>query len=107
MFFTSAHDNYSRQPFVIQEIYIHCLGGGQNEWTVTAGAYIPNAIDTIRNSIKAINKAQTTANTNAALQIDLVVSDTLAYSDKLTVTPVSSPAAAVYGISIYGFSSFQ
>jgi hypothetical protein len=107
IFFTSSHDGYTREPFVCQEVTGHVLGGGENEYEVKCGAYVPTLIDVLRNTQKAVNKAQTTANTNAPVQIDLVTSDTIKYSDSISATTQTAPPAAVYGSAIYGFSSFQ
>ena len=106
IFLTHTLSGISNQPFTVQACDASYLGNGINEYAYTLGAYMPTLVDHIRNANKASNRSTTTANITAPQQIDVVVSEFLAYSDQVRGTVVPNYASGVYGTAKYGAAAY-
>ena len=96
-FLSATLSGILNQPFTVQQCDGSYLGNGINEFAYTLGAYQANLIDHIRNANKTSNRSTTTSNIYAPQQIDVVVSEFVAYSDKVTATVQPLYATGVYG----------
>ncbi|HEX3642580.1 MAG TPA: hypothetical protein VHV10_14915 [Ktedonobacteraceae bacterium] len=105
IFVTATLDNITNQPFVVQKVDASYLGNGINEYVYTLGPYRPTLLDHIRNLNKAVNRSKTTANVNTPQQTDIVFSENMFYSEKITFTVQSLPTST-YGTGHYGSNSY-
>jgi Concanavalin A-like lectin/glucanases superfamily len=97
IYFTSALDGISNQPYVVQQVIGSCLGNSINEFAYTLGFYNPTLLDHIKNVNKALNRATVLTGVNNILAYDLSVRDPITYSEKLTTTAGVSKSAGTYG----------
>lgn len=85
VYITISQDNIINVPFTVQTIGITVLGNGINEYKYTVGSYNPTIIDHLRQHHRAIAANTTSAGVTTPQQIDLVFSDTVTYTDTLTI----------------------
>lgn len=111
IFFSSAPDGITNQPYVIQQVTGTMLGNNEllapyNEFSYTLGAYQPTLHDHIRNAHKALNRSSTVANVTAAQQFDFVAMESVSYYDRIQATPQTQYAVGIYGTGRYGQCSY-
>lgn len=104
--FTSALDNLTNQPFVIQTTKVTSPGGGINIYEYEAGVYRPKMLDIHRNLHKAVARNNNAGATTPVQVTYEVLSDNMLYIDSVTAAGAASSGAYVYGQAIYGYSSF-
>jgi len=96
IYITLPLDNINNMPFVVQQVKGSYLGNALNQYEYTLGHYQPTLLDHIRNANKATNRARVATGVNNILQYDLTVSEIIAYSELITVTPGTSTPAGQY-----------
>lgn len=104
--FTSTLDNLSNQPFVIQTVKVTSAGSGVNLYEYEAGVYRPKMLDIHRNLQKAVARNNNTGATTTIQVVYEVLRDNMLYLDSVTATATASSGAYVYGVALYGYSSF-
>src|SRR5579871_1037587 len=84
--FTSAFDNMSKVPLLVQRSELTTRGNGINEWTCDLGAYNPDLVAILTNIHKALLRNPTTAG-QTIQEEHLVVIDGTILQDRETHTP--------------------
>lgn len=85
VYFTSTLDGLTNLPLVVQTVNGRYLGNSINEYEYQMGSYLPTFIDHVRNANKTMNRSTTLANNTATLQIGLALSETMYYSESITI----------------------
>ena len=101
IYFTSALDNLTNQPYQVQKVTGRLLGSGVNQYELEIGDYVQDLTSHLRLNHRAHHRSTYTANVTLPQTTDLMFSDVMYYSESVVIA-TKTASTGTYGGAIWG-----